>query len=160
MAINTTYGLTPQPYEPGMVADARYTQTVSKMADASLSNGQAAVLSGAANHKVKVIAAAADVVVGIVRWEATWMNSADALTTQVHATGDDVSLVTDGPVWVQATVAVKKGDFAYAMVNGSGFTNVATAASTRPVGIFDTQTVGAGRAILMVIPGMTAPAAP
>ena len=43
MALNNTYSLTPQPYSPGMVADARLTQTVSRIASAAIKAGQAAV---------------------------------------------------------------------------------------------------------------------
>ena len=43
MALNNTYSLTPQPYSPGMVADARLTQTVSRIASAAINAGQAAV---------------------------------------------------------------------------------------------------------------------
>lgn len=160
MAINDNYGLNPQPYEPGMIADARYTQTLSRKASASIKNGQAAVRDGS-DHKVKPVSAAGDVVQGVVRWEATWMNASDSETEQVHAVGDDASIVSSGPVNVHVTVAVTQDQFAYALINGTGFTNVtgATVAS-RPVGIFGSSTTGAGTAILNVIPGMTAPTAP
>ena len=138
MALNNTYSLTPQPYAPGMVADARMTQTVSRIASAAIKAGQAAVRDDN-DHKVKPVSAADDVVIGVVRWEATWV-AADGATEQTHANGKDVSVVTDGPVWVHATVAVKQGDLAYALTNNTGFTNVATAAAKRPVGIFDTST--------------------
>lgn len=157
MALNNTYGLYPQPYAPGMVADARMTQTVSRIASAAINAGQAAVRD-ANDHKVKPVSAAGDVVIGVVRWEATWV-AADGATQQVHAVNKDVSVVTDGPVWVPVTVAVTQGQLAYALTNGTGFTNVATAAATRPVGIFDTSTTGAGVAIVNLKPATTAPAA-
>ena len=158
MALNNTYGLYPQPYAPGMVADARMTQTVSRIASAAINAGQAAVRD-ANDHKVKPVSAADDVVIGVVRWEATWV-AADGATQQVHAINKDVSVVTDGPVWVPVTLAVTQGQLAYALTNGTGFTNVATAAATRPVGIFDTSTSGAGFAIVNLKPATTAPAAP
>lgn len=68
-------------------------------------------------------------------------------------------MVTDGPVWVHTTVAVNQGELAYALTDGSGFTNVSTSAATRPVGIFDTSTTGAGGAIVNLKPATTAPAA-
>ena len=105
MALNNTYSLTPQPYAPGMVADARMTQTVSRIASAAIKAGQAAVRDNN-DHKVKPVSAADDVVIGVVRWEATWV-AADGATEQTHAIGKDVSVVTDGPVWVHATVAVE-----------------------------------------------------
>lgn len=157
MALNNTYSLTPQPYSPGMVADARLTQTVSRIASAAIKAGQAAVRDNN-DHKVKPVSAASDVVIGVVRWEATWV-AADGATEQTHAIGKDVSVVTDGPVWVPVTVAVNQGDLAYALTDGSGFTNVATSAATRPVGIFDTSTTGAGVAIVNLKPATTAPAA-
>lgn len=157
MVLNTTYGLTPQPYAPGMVADARLTQTVSRIASAAINAGQAAVRDGN-DHRVKPVSAAGDVVIGVVRWEATWV-AADGATEQVHAINKDVSVVTDGPVWVPVTVAVTQGQLAYALTNGTGFTNVATSAATRPVGIFDSSTTGAGVAILNLKPATTAPAA-
>ena len=157
MALNNTYGLNPQPYAPGMVADARLTQTVSRIASAAINAGQAAVRDNN-DHKVKPVSAAGDVVIGVVRWEATWV-AADGATEQTHAIGKDVSVVTDGPVWVNVKAAVKQGDLAYALTDGTGFTNVATAAATRPVGIFDTSTTGAGVAIVNLKPATTAPAA-
>lgn len=157
MALNNTYSLTPQPYAPGMVADARMTQTVSRIASAAINAGQAAVRDNN-DHKVKPVSAAGDVVIGVVRWEATWV-AADGATEQTHAIGKDVSVVTDGPVWVTVKAAVNQGDLAYALTDGTGFTNVATAAATRPVGIFDTSTTGAGVAIVNLKPATTAPAA-
>lgn len=157
MALNNTYSLTPQPYAPGMVADARMTQTVSRIASAAIKAGQAAVRDNN-DHKVKPVSAAGDVVIGVVRWEATWV-AADGATEQTHAIGKDVSVVTDGPVWVPVTVAVTQGQLAYALTNGTGFTNVSTSAATRPVGIFDTSTTGAGVAIVNLKPATTAPAA-
>lgn len=157
MPLNTTYGFNNQPYAPGMVADARYTQTLSRIAGAAINAGQAAVRD-ANDHKVKPVSAAVDVVIGVVRWEATWV-AADGATNQVHAIGKDVSVVSEGPVWVAVPVAVTQGQLAYALTNGTGFTNVATSAATRPVGIFDSSTTGAGMAILNVKPGTTAPAA-
>lgn len=157
MSINNTYSLTPQPYTPGMVADARLTQTVSRIASAAINAGQAAVRDNN-DHKVKPVSAAGDVVIGVVRWEATWV-AADGATEQVHAIGKDVSVVTDGPVWVTVKAAVNQGDLAYALTDGTGFTNVATSAATRPVGIFDTSTTGAGVAIVNLKPATTAPAA-
>lgn len=157
MALNNTYSLTPQPYSPGMVADARLTQTVSRIASAAINAGQAAVRDNN-DHKVKPVSAAGDVVIGVVRWEATWV-AADGATEQVHAIGKDVSVVTDGPVWVTVKAAVNQGDLAYALIDGTGFTNVATSAATRPVGIFDTSTSGAGVAIVNLKPATTAPAA-
>lgn len=157
MALNNTYSLTPQPYAPGMVADARMTQTVSRIASAAINAGQAAVRDDN-DHKVKPVSAASDVVIGVVRWEATWV-AADGATEQVHAIGKDVSVVTDGPVWVTVKAAVNQGDLAYALTDGTGFTNVATSAATRPVGIFDTSTTGAGAAIVNLKPATTAPAA-
>lgn len=157
MALNNTYSLSPQPYAPGMVADARLTKTVSRIASAAINAGQAAVRDGS-DHKVKPVSAAGDVVIGVVRWEATWV-AADGATNQVHAIGKDVSVVSEGPVWVAVTVAVTQGQLAYALTNGAGFTNVETSAATRPVGIFDSSTTGAGMAILNVKPGTTAPAA-
>lgn len=154
MELNKTYSLTPQPYAPGMVADARMTQTVSRIASAAINAGQAAVRDNN-DHKVKPVSAADDVVIGVVRWEATWV-AADGATEQVHAIGKDVSVVTDGPVWVNVKVAVKQGELAYALIDGSGFTNVATSAATRPVGIFDTSTSGAGVAIVNLKPATTA----
>lgn len=154
MALNNTYSLTPQPYSPGMVADARLTQTVSRIASAAIKAGQAAVRDNN-DHKVKPVSAADDVVIGVVRWEATWV-AADGATEQVHAIGKDVSVVTDGPVWVTVKAAVNQGDLAYALIDGTGFTNVATSAATRPVGIFDTSTTGAGVAIVNLKPATTA----
>ena len=156
MALNNTYSLTPQPYAPGMVADARLTQTVSRIASAAINAGQAAVRDDN-DHKVKPVSAAGDVVIGVVRWEATWV-AADGATEQTHAIGKDVSVVTDGPVWVTVKAAVKQGDLAYALTDGTGFTNVSTSAATRPVGIFDTSTTGAGAAIVNLKPATTAPA--
>ena len=156
MALNNTYSLTPQPYSPGMVADARMTQTVSRIASAAINAGQAAVRDDN-DHKVKPVSAANDVVIGVVRWEATWV-AADGATEQTHAIGKDVSVVTDGPVWVTVKAAVKQGDLAYALTDGTGFTNVSTSAATRPVGIFDTSTTGAGAAIVNLKPATTAPA--
>ena len=157
MALNNTYSLTPQPYAPGMVADARLTQTVSRIASAAINAGQAAVRDSH-DHKVKPVSAASDVVIGVVRWEATWV-AADGATEQVHAIGKDVSVVTDGPVWVTVKAAVNQGELAYALTDGTGFTNVAASAATRPVGIFDTSTTGAGVAIVNLKPATTAPAA-
>lgn len=157
MALNNTYSLTPQPYATGMVADARMTQTVSRIASAAINAGQAAVRDNN-DHKVKPVSAAGDVVIGVVRWEATWV-AADGATEQVHAIGKDVSVVTDGPVWVTVKAAVNQGDLAYALTDGTGFTNVATSAATRPVGIFDTSTTGAGVAIVNLKPATTASAA-
>ena len=157
MALNNTYGLYPQPYAPGMVADARLTQTVSRIASAAINAGQAAVRDGN-DHRVKPVSAAGDVVIGVVRWEATWV-VADGATQQVHAINKDVSVVIDGPVYVSVPVAVTQGQLAYALTNGTGFTNVATAAATRPVGIFDSSTTGAGVAIVNLKPATTAPAA-
>ena len=157
MALNNTYSLTPQPYAPGMVADARMTQTVSRIASAAINAGQAAVRDDN-DHKVKPVSAAGDVVIGVVRWEATWV-AADGATEQTHAIGKDVSVVTDGPVWVTVKAAVNQGDLAYALTDGTGFTNVATSAAKRPVGIFDTSTTGAGAAIVNLKPATTAPAA-
>ena len=157
MALNNTYGLNPQPYSPGMVADARLTQTVSRIASAAINAGQAAVRDGN-DHRVKPVSAAGDVVIGVVRWEATWV-AADGATQQVHAINKDVSVVTDGPVYVSVPVSVTQGQLAYALTDGTGFTNVATAAATRPVGIFDTSTTGAGVAIVNLKPATTAPAA-
>lgn len=157
MALNNTYSLTPQPYAPGMVADARMTQTVSRIASAAINAGQAAVRDDN-DHKVKPVSAAGDVVIGVVRWEATWV-AADGATEQTHAIGKDVSVVTDGPVWVTVKAAVKQGDLAYALTDGTGFTNVSTSAATRPVGIFDTSTTGAGVAIVNLKPATTAAAA-
>lgn len=154
MALNNTYSLTPQPYAPGMVADARMTQTVSRIASAAINAGQAAVRDDN-DHKVKPVSAAGDVVIGVVRWEATWV-AADGATEQVHAIGKDVSVVTDGPVWVTVKAAVNQGELAYALTDGTGFTNVATSAATRPVGIFDTSTTGAGVAIVNLKPATTA----
>lgn len=157
MALNNTYSLTPQPYAPGMVADARLTQTVSRIASAAINAGQAAVRDNN-DHKVKPVSAAGDVVIGVVRWEATWV-AADGATEQTHAIGKDVSVVTDGPVWVTVKAAVNQGELAYALTDGTGFTNVAASAATRPVGIFDTSTTGAGVAIVNLKPATTAPAA-
>lgn len=157
MALNKTYSLTPQPYAPGMVADARMTQTVSRIASAAIKAGQAAVRDNN-DHKVKPVSAAGDVVIGVVRWEATWV-AADGATEQTHAVGKDVSVVTDGPVWVTVTGAVTQGELAYALIDGTGFTNAAGSAATRPVGIFDTSTTGAGVAIVNLKPATTAPAA-
>ena len=157
MALNNTYSLTPQPYAPGMVADARLTQTVSRIASATIKAGQAAVRDNN-DHKVKPVSAAGDVVIGVVRWEATWV-AADGATEQTHAIGKDVSVVTDGPVWVTVKAAVNQGELAYALTDGTGFTNVSTSAATRPVGIFDTSTSGAGVAIVNLKPATTAPAA-
>ena len=157
MALNNTYSLTPQPYAPGMVADARMTQTVSRIASAAIKAGQAAVRDNN-DHKVKPVSAAGDVVIGVVRWEATWV-AADGATEQTHAIGKDVSVVTDGPVWVTVKAAVNQGELAYALTDGTGFTNVAASAATRPVGIFDTSTTGAGVAIVNLKPATTAPAA-
>lgn len=156
MALNNTYSLTPQPYAPGMVADARMTQTVSRIASAAIKAGQAAVRDNN-DHKVKPVSAADDVVIGVVRWEATWV-AADGATEQTHAIGKDVSVVTDGPVWVTVKAAVNQGELAYALTDGTGFTNVSTSAATRPVGIFDTSTTGAGVAIVNLKPA-SAPAA-
>lgn len=157
MALNKTYSLTPQPYSPGMVADARLTQTVSRIASAAIKAGQAAVRDNN-DHKVKPVSAAGDVVIGVVRWEATWV-AADGATEQTHAIGKDVSVVTDGPVWVTVKAAVNQGELAYALIDGSGFTNAAGSAATRPVGIFDTSTTGAGVAIVNLKPATTASAA-
>lgn len=154
MALNNTYSLTPQPYSPGMVADARLTQTVSRIASAAINAGQAAVRDNN-DHKVKPVSAAGDVVIGVVRWEATWV-AADGATEQTHAIGKDVSVVTDGPVWVTVKAAVNQGELAYALTDGTGFTNVSTSAATRPVGIFDTSTTGAGVAIVNLKPATTA----
>lgn len=153
MALNNTYSLTPQPYSPGMVADARMTQTVSRIASAAIKAGQAAVRDNN-DHKVKPVSAASDVVIGVVRWEATWV-VADGATEQTHAIGKDVSVVTDGPVWVTVKAAVNQGELAYALTDGTGFTNVAASAATRPVGIFDTSTTGAGVAIVNLKPATT-----
>lgn len=153
MALNNTYSLTPQPYSPGMVADARLTQTVSRIASAAINAGQAAVRDNN-DHKVKPVSAAGDVVIGVVRWEATWV-AADGATEQTHAIGKDVSVVTDGPVWVTVKAAVNQGELAYALTDGTGFTNVSTSAATRPVGIFDTSTTGAGVAIVNLKPATT-----
>lgn len=157
MALNNTYSLTPQPYAPGMVADARMTQTVSRIASAAINAGQAAVRDNN-DHKVKPVSAASDVVIGVVRWEATWV-ATDGATEQTHAIDKDVSVVTDGPVWVTVKAAVNQGELAYALTDGTGFTNVKTSAATRPVGIFDTSTTGAGVAIVNLKPATTAPAA-
>ena len=157
MALNNTYSLPPQPYAPGMVADARMTQTVSRIASAAIKAGQAAVRDNN-DHKVKPVSAASDVVIGVVRWEATWV-AADGATEQTHAIGKDVSVVTDGPVWVTVKAAVNQGELAYALTDGTGFTNVAASAATRPVGTFDTSTTGAGVAIVNLKPATTAPAA-
>lgn len=153
MALNNTYSLTPQPYSPGMVADARLTQTVSRIASAAIKAGQAAVRDNH-DHKVKPVSAANDVVIGVVRWEATWV-AADGATEQTHAIGKDVSVVTDGPVWVTVKAAVNQGELAYALTDGTGFTNAAASAATRPVGIFDTSTTGAGVAIVNLKPATT-----
>lgn len=153
MALNNTYSLTPQPYSPGMVADARLTQTVSRIASAAIKAGQAAVRD-ANDHKVKPVSASGDVVIGVVRWEATWV-AADGATEQTHAIGKDVSVVTDGPVWVTVKAAVNQGEMAYALTDGTGFTNVPTSAATRPVGIFDTSTSGEGVAIVNLKPATT-----
>ena len=83
MALNNTYGLYPQSYAPGMVADARLTQAVSRIASAAINAGQAAVRDGN-DHRVKPVSAAGDVVIGVVRWEAAWV-AADGATQQVHA---------------------------------------------------------------------------
>ncbi|MBI4815189.1 MAG: hypothetical protein HY791_02950 [Deltaproteobacteria bacterium] len=67
--------------------------------------------------------------------------------------GQDMSVIEQGPVWVEVTGAVSAGDQAYCYFSGATvvgkFTNGPTSSTAFPVeGTFDSSTTGAGLAVL------------
>ena len=89
---------------------------------------------------------------GVARLQ-TSLEQTDAGLVQ-YAIGDDLPLVSFGPVWVQASKAVAAGALAYAIISGGDkgkFTDTSAATTTTaPVGWFEPTTTGAANAVLFV----------
>jgi len=163
--INLQYGYDTNTHVQGQIADSRYTDIVTRTVSTNLAAGSVIqpgypVTRDADDDMVKVVTAATDVVTGIVRWSDAQVETyADG--TRGYRVRDALPVVYRGPVWVTVSAAVTQGQLAYALINGSGNFAATPGAGTtsRPVGIFETSTTGAGDAILYVTPGLSAPAA-
>lgn len=162
--ISMDYGFGNETHVLGQVADARYTDIVTRTVSTNLAAtariGVAfPVTRDADDLMVKPVSAAGDVVTGVVVW------SGYELEIQADGTAGFkpqhvLPVLYRGPIWVATSGAVTQGQLAYALTNGSGqFSASATGAASRPVGVFETSTTGAGDAILYVTPGLSAPAA-
>lgn len=130
----------------GMVADSRVTHTVTGKAAEAIRAGQPVGYDGL------LPAAVGTPLKGVARLQ-TSLEQTDAGLVQ-YAIGDDVPLVSFGPVWVQASKAVAAGALAYAIISGGDkgkFTDTAAGTTTTaPVGWFETTTTGAANAVLFV----------
>lgn len=163
MSLATNYGLTPSQVQPGCPTDARYTQTISRRAGSAVTTplvaGQFVKPRDASNTDdlmVVSVSAAGDIADGVVRWEDTKMPFTDG--NYGYRANDAVSVVTSGPVLLNNTGAVTRGAYAYAATNGLSVQATATGSLSRPVGIFETGNSGTGQCVVLLIPGMTAPA--
>lgn len=163
--LSLLYGYNNETHVQGQIADSRYTAIVTRTVSTNSAAGTIIqpgypVTRDADDLMVKLPNAASDVVTGIVRWSDAQVETyADG--TRGYRIRDAVPVVYVGPVWITVSGAVTQGQLAYALINGSGnFTATPGAGTTsRPVGIFETSTTGAGDAILYVTPGLSAPAA-
>jgi hypothetical protein len=130
----------------GMVADSRVTHTVTGKAAEVIAPGQPIGYDGL------IAAAVGTPLKGVARLQ-TSLEQTDAGLVQ-YAIGDDVPLVSFGPVWVAASKAVAAGAYAYAIISGGDkgkFTDTsAGTTTTAPVGWFETTTTGAANAVLFV----------
>ena len=130
----------------GMVADSRVTHTVTGKAAEAIAPGQPIGYDGL------IAAAVGTPLKGVARLQ-TSLEQTDAGLVQ-YAIGDDVPLVSFGPVWVAASKAVAAGAYAYAIISGGDkgkFTDTsAGTTTTAPVGWFETTTTGAANAVLFV----------
>lgn len=130
----------------GLVADSRVTHIVTGKAAEAIAPGQPVGYDG-------LLPAAVDTPLkGVARLQ-TSLEQTDAGLVQ-YAIGDDVPLVSFGPVWVAAAKAVAAGALAYAVISGGDkgkFTDTAGATTTTaPVGWFESTTTGAANAVLFV----------
>lgn len=130
----------------GLVADSRVTHTVTGKAAEVIRAGQPVGYDGL------LPAAVGTPLKGVARLQ-TSLEQTDAGLVQ-YAIGDDVPLVSFGPVWVAASKAVAAGAFAYAIISGGDkgkFTDTAAVTTTTaPVGWFESTTTGAANAVLFV----------
>lgn len=163
--LNLQYGYASDEHVQGQVADARYTDIVTRTVSTNLPattylQPGFPVCRDADDLMVKYPTAAGDVVTGIIRWSAMGLETLND-GTRGYRPAKVLPVLSRGPIWVETSTAVTQGQFAYALINGSGqFTSTAGAGTTtRPVGVFETSTTGAGSAIIYVTPGLVAPAA-
>jgi hypothetical protein len=143
---NLRYDLEQPTNLPGMVADSRVTHTVTGKAAEAIAPGQPVGYDGL------IAAAVGTPLKGVARLQ-TSLEQTDAGLVQ-YAIGDDVPLVSFGPVWVQASKAVAAGAYAYAIISGGNkgkFTDTSAGTTTNaPVGWFESTTTGAANAVLFV----------
>lgn len=130
----------------GLVADSRVTHTVTGKAAEVIAPGQPVGYDGL------LAAVATTPLKGVARLQ-TSLEQTDAGLVS-YAIGDDVPLVSFGPVWVNAAKAVAAGVYAYAIISGGDkgkFTDTASVATTTaPVGWFESTVTGADKVVLFV----------
>jgi hypothetical protein len=134
----------------GLVADSRFTHTVTGKAAEVIAPGQPVGYNGL------LPSAVGSVMKGVARLQ-TSLEQTDAGVVR-YAINADVPLVSFGPVWVQASKAVVAGAPAYAIISGrdkGSFTDTSDGTTTTaPVGFFETTTTGAANAVLFVQRGV------
>ena len=147
---NLNYGLEADGLQVGVVADSRFTHTVTAVADAATPAGRPVGYEGAE------LSAISSPMKGVSRHSAAMVQT-DAGVVEYKA-GAAIPLVSFGPVIVEVEAAVNAGDAAYAIISGAdkGKFSKTTGATTTTaaVGYFETTTTGAGTATLFVQRGV------
>lgn len=143
---NLRYDLEAPGLLTGMVPDSRVTHTITGKAQSNIAAGKPVGWDDAA--------ISTDVPVkGVVRLS-TSLEQTDAGLVQ-YESGDDMPLVSWGPVLVDVDSAVTAGAAAYITLATGAFTATSGAGTTTaPCGYFETATAGAGQAVLFVQRGV------
>lgn len=134
------------PGYPGLVANAETRNIISRTIEdaAGIAFGRAA-FRGTGDHGITATPTAGKLL-GITRdHEALALLPGGVADTYPQTA--TVPVVTQGVIWVQASVAVAQGDQGYVTAAGA-FTNVATSNTILTGWFFDTTTAGAGLAKL------------
>ena len=147
MAVQTVYNENMDAARAGMIANTEPSVLISRNAEDAdgMGFGRAAV-QGTADKGCKKTEAGDAAILGISVRE----RSVDADTDKFKQY-DSVRLMTKGPIWVDASVAVDAGDPVWVTVLSGAFTNV-DAGSSLTVKIanarWDTSTTGAALAVV------------
>jgi hypothetical protein len=151
MPFNLRYDLESPTNLLGLVADSRLTHTVTARAAEIIQPGQPV------GYNNLLPAAVGTAMRGVARLQTSLPQTEGAALVQ-YAIGEDVPLVSFGPVWVRAAKAVAAGVPAFAVISGGdkgSFTDTTGATTTTlPVGYFETTTTGAGAVVLFVQRGV------
>lgn len=155
--LNMTYSTQSAPAVAGMIADSeRMTDNISKIAKTALASGVFVKYTSAAtnDYEISQVDDAADVSLGVTRWTPVLITP-DAVSLAAYSIGDQVSVITAGRVYVQASKAVVAGTKAYAIISGGTKGKVTDTAAdtttTEPVGVFRETIAGAGLVVVELI---------